>query len=193
MKVGYRSFGTEKEPAVYVRKHLMVGDGNGDYFPVTYDYANNALCFSGNIYATGGVSALGFSSTANGGAMINGALEVNGTANLKSDVTVKGNETVEGNSLINGDLTVDSSIEVTSDNSGSTFITGPYISADSISVDEVNTTNITVNSTTTLNGNSTFTVKNNSSTPVNITIKYNGVNYTFNMQKAIDAGIFVRS
>ena len=197
MMIGPRNIGTTanpvEEPAVYVRKHLMVGDGNGDYFPVTYDYANNALCFSGNIYATGGVSALGFSSTANGGATINGALEVNGTANLKSDVTVKGNETVEGNSLISGDLTVDSSIEVTSDNSGSTFITGPYISADSISVDEVDTTNITVNSTTTLNGNSTFTVKNNSSTPVNITIKYNGVNYTFNMQKAIDAGIFVRS
>lgn len=197
MMIGPRNIGTTanpvEEPAVYVRKHLMVGDGSGNYFPVTYDYANNALCFSGNIYATGGVSALGFSSTANGGATINGALEVNGTANLKSDVTVKGNETVEGNSLISGDLTVDSSIEVTSDNSGSTFITGSYISADSIAVNEVDTTNITVNSTTTLNGNSTFTVKNNSSTPVNITIKYNGVNYTFNMQKAIDAGIFVRS
>lgn len=101
MMIGPRNIGTTanpvEEPAVYVRKHLMVGDGSGNYFPVTYDYANNALCFSGNIYATGGVSALGFSSTANGGAMINGALEVNGDVSARNNLNVANGLTVSGN------------------------------------------------------------------------------------------------
>ena len=96
MRVGYRTLDSLEEPAVYVRKHLMIGDGTGNYFPVTYDYANNALCFTGNIYATGGISALGFSSTANGGALINGALEVAGQATLRGNATVGGTMDVDG-------------------------------------------------------------------------------------------------
>ena len=100
MKVGYRSFGTEKEPAVYVRKHLMIGNGAGNYFPVTYDSANNALCFTGNIYATGGVSALGFSSTQNGGALINGQLDVAAAMNVSGDATMNGDLSVAGEATL---------------------------------------------------------------------------------------------
>ncbi len=82
------------DPYVQVDKTLRIGDGNGHYFPVTYDYANNALCFSGDIYATGGVSALGFSSTANGGAMINGALQVQSSATIGGTLGVTGKTTL---------------------------------------------------------------------------------------------------
>lgn len=96
MRVGYRTLDSLEEPAVYVRKHLMIGDGTGNYFPVTYNSNNNALCFSGHIYATGGISALGFSSTTNGGALINGALEVAGQATLRGNATVGGTMDVDG-------------------------------------------------------------------------------------------------
>ena len=76
MRVGYRMLDSLEEPAVYVRKHLMIGDGAGNYFPVTYDYANNALCFTGNIYATGGISALGFQSTTGGGTLFDGPFTI---------------------------------------------------------------------------------------------------------------------
>ena len=106
MRVGYRTLDSREEPAVYVRKHLMIGDGAGNYFPVTYDYANNALCFSGDIYATGGVSALGFSSTPNGGALISGALEVQSSATLRGNTTIGGTLGVTGATTIGGTLGV---------------------------------------------------------------------------------------
>ena len=100
MRIGYRTLGTTEEPAVYVRKHLMIGNGAGDYFPVTYDSANNALCFTGNIYATGGVSALGFSSTQNGGALINGQLDVAAAMNVSGDATMNGDLSVAGEATL---------------------------------------------------------------------------------------------
>lgn len=100
MRIGYRTLGTTEEPAVYVRKHLMIGNGAGDYFPVTYDSANNALCFSGHIYATGGVSALGFSSTQNGGALINGQLDVAAAMNVSGDATMNGDLSVAGEATL---------------------------------------------------------------------------------------------
>lgn len=106
MRVGYRTLDSLEEPAVYVRKHLMIGDGSGNYFPVTYDYANNALCFSGDIYATGGVSALGFSSTPNGGALISGALEVQSSATLRGNTTIGGTLGVTGATTFGGRVVI---------------------------------------------------------------------------------------
>lgn len=106
MRVGYRTLDSLEEPAVYVRKHLMIGDGTGNYFPVTYDYANNALCFTGNIYATGGVSALGFSSTQNGGALINGTLAVQSSATLSGNTSIGGTLGVTGATTLADTLTV---------------------------------------------------------------------------------------
>lgn len=125
MRVGYRMLDSLEEPAVYVRKHLMIGDGAGNYFPVTYDYANNALCFSGDIYATGGVSALGFSSTPNGGALISGALEVQSSATLRGNTTIGGTLTVNGQTTTKllratGAVTCTSSLSV----SGATTLGG---------------------------------------------------------------------
>lgn len=106
MRVGYRTLDSLEEPAVYVRKHLMIGDGAGNYFPVTYDYTNNALCFSGHIYATGGVSALGFSSTQNGGALINGTLAVQSSATLSGNTSIGGTLDVTGATTLADTLTV---------------------------------------------------------------------------------------
>lgn len=106
MRVGYRTLDSLEEPAVYVRKHLMIGDGTGNYFPVTYDYANNALCFSGHIYATGGVSALGFSSTQNGGALINGTLAVQSSATVSGNTSIGGTLGVTGATTLSDTLTV---------------------------------------------------------------------------------------
>lgn len=106
MRVGYRTLDSLEEPAVYVRKHLMIGDGAGNYFPVTYDYTNNALCFSGHIYATGGVSALGFSSTQNGGALINGTLAVQSSATLSGNTSIGGTLDVAGATTLADTLTV---------------------------------------------------------------------------------------
>lgn len=112
MKVGYRSFGTEKEPAVYVRKHLMIGNGAGDYFPVTYDSANNALCFTGNIYATGGISALGFQATPGGGTLFDGPFTVNGAATLNSSLTALGATTLNDTLTVTGAATFRDSIYI---------------------------------------------------------------------------------
>lgn len=106
MKVGYRTLDSLEESAVYVRKHLMIGNGAGDYFPVTYDSTNNALCFSGNIYATGGVSALGFSSTQNGGALINGTLAVQSSATVSGNTSIGGTLSVTGATTLSDALTV---------------------------------------------------------------------------------------
>jgi len=106
MRVGYRTLDSREEPAVYVRKHLMIGNGAGDYFPVTYDSTNNALCFSGHIYATGGVSALGFSSTQNGGALINGTLAVQSTATVSGNTSIGGTLSVTGATTLADTLTV---------------------------------------------------------------------------------------
>ena len=69
-------------------------------FPVKYDAVNNALCFTGNIYATGGVSALGFSSTQNGGALINGQLDVAAAMNVSGDATMNGDLSVAGEATL---------------------------------------------------------------------------------------------
>lgn len=106
-----------RDPYVQVDKTLRIGDGNGHYFPVTYDYTNNALCFSGDIYATGGVSALGFSSTTNGGALISGALEV------QSSATLRGNTTIGGTLRATGAVTCSSSLSV----SGMVSVGGRFI------------------------------------------------------------------
>ena len=95
-----------RDPYVQVDKTLRIGDGNGHYFPVTYDYANNALCFSGHIYATGGVSALGFSSTQNGGALINGTLAVQSSATVSGNTSIGGTLGVTGATTLADTLTV---------------------------------------------------------------------------------------
>lgn len=123
MRVGYRMLDSLEEPAVYVRKHLMIGDGAGNYFPVTYDYANNALCFSGDIYATGGVSALGFSSTPNGGALINGALEVQSSATLRGNTTIGGNTSIGGTLGVTGATTL-AQLRATGTVTGTLSVTG---------------------------------------------------------------------
>ena len=123
MRIGYRTLGTTEEPAVYVRKHLMIGNGAGDYFPVTYDSANNALCFTGNIYATGGVSALGFSSTQNGGALINGALEVQSSATLRGNTTIGGNTSIGGTLGVTGATTL-AQLRATGTVTGTLSVTG---------------------------------------------------------------------
>ena len=69
-------------------------------FPVKYDAVNNALCFTGNIYATGGVSALGFSSTQNGGALINGQLDVAAAMNVSGNATMNGDLSVAGEATL---------------------------------------------------------------------------------------------
>lgn len=69
-------------------------------FPVKYDAVNNALCFTGNIYATGGVSALGFSSTQNGGALINGQLDVAAAMNVGGNATMNGDLSVAGEATL---------------------------------------------------------------------------------------------
>lgn len=96
-----------RNPYVEVYKTLIISDGNGESIPITYDSTNHALCFSGDIYATGGVSALGFSSTANGGALISGALEVQSSATVSGNITAGGNLTVSG-SLTAGSLNIGS-------------------------------------------------------------------------------------
>lgn len=123
MRIGYRTLGTTEDPAVYVRKHLMIGNGAGDYFPVTYDSANNALCFTGNIYATGGVSALGFSSTQNGGALINGALEVQSSATLRGNTTIGGNTSIGGTLGVTGATTL-AQLRATGTVTGTLSVTG---------------------------------------------------------------------
>ena len=112
MRVGYRMLDSLEEPAVYVRKHLMIGDGAGNYFPVTYDYANNALCFTGNIYATGGISALGFQSTTGGGTLFNGPFTVTGAAILNSSLTAMGTTTLNDTLTVTGAATFRDSIYI---------------------------------------------------------------------------------
>lgn len=112
MRVGYRMLDSLEEPAVYVRKHLMIGDGAGNYFPVTYDYANNALCFTGNIYATGGISALGFQATPGGGTLFDGPFTVNGAATLNSSLTALGTTTLNDALTVTGAATFRDSIYI---------------------------------------------------------------------------------
>lgn len=199
MKVGYMSIPVGQnpddaieEPAVYVKKNLFVGDGSDHYFPITYDYTRRALCFTGSIYATGGVSALGFQSTENGGALINGPLTVSGATTLNGNVTA-GNVTVNndisvaGNGIVNGDLTVDGNLEVTAEG---TFMS-PSIITGVITTSEINTTSLTVD------GNSTLAVVSNTTYPSsnrNICISYKKNNvtktYKLNMERAIELGLF---
>lgn len=112
MRVGYRMLDSFEEPAVYVRKHLMIGDGAGNYFPVTYDYSNNALCFTGNIYATGGISALGFQATPGGGTLFDGPFTVNGAATLNSSLTALGATTLNDTLTVTGAATFRDSIYI---------------------------------------------------------------------------------
>ena len=167
MKVGYRSFGTEKEPAVYVRKHLMIGNGAGDYFPVTYDSANNALCFTGNIYATGGISALGFQATPGGGTLFDGPFTVNGAATLNSSLTALGATTLNDTLTVTGAATLNSSLTAL----GATTLN------DTLTV----TGAATLNDTLTVTGAATFRDS--------IYIYYGGTRYTLSISKLINQGL----
>ena len=167
MKVGYRSFGTEKEPAVYVRKHLMIGNGEGDYFPVTYDSANEALCFTGNIYATGGISALGFQSTPGGGTLFNGPFTVNGAAILRSTLNVTGAATLNSSLTVADTVTLNDNLDV----SANARIGG--------SLTALGTT--TLNDALTVTGAATFRDS--------IYIYYGGTRYTLSISKLINQGL----
>lgn len=167
MKVGYRSFGTEKEPAVYVRKHLMIGNGADDYFPVTYDSANNALCFTGNIYATGGISALGFQSTPGGGTLFNGPFTVNGAAILRSTLNVTGAATLNSSLTVADTVTMNDNLDV----SANARIGG--------SLTALGTT--TLNDALTVTGAATFRDS--------IYIYYGGTRYTLSISKLINQGL----
>ena len=118
---------TDKNPYVLVGKTLRIGDANS-YFPVIYDTEKNALCFSGDIYATGGVSALGFSSTANGGAQIAGNFTVNGTATVNSSAVVRDTLSVANTSTFTGKAEFKDGIKTKSiipnSNSGGTISIG---------------------------------------------------------------------
>lgn len=169
MKVGYRMLDSREEPAVYVRKHLMIGNGAGDYFPVTYDSTNNALCFSGNIYATGGVSALGFSSTQNGGALINGTLAV------QSSATVSGNTSIGGTLSVTGATTLSDALTV---GKLATFNKGITVS--------MQATLAQLRATGTVTG--TLSVTGACSFGGRISIVWNGREYYLNVQEMINKG-----
>jgi hypothetical protein len=208
MKIGYRQISEVlEEPAVYVRKHLMVGDGAGNYFPVTYDSTNNALCFSGDIYATGGISALGFSSTANGGALINGTLEVAGQATLRGGLDSIGNVSVHGNINAEGDVTVGSKIKMPNAASENDDANDAYIGVNTTSGNleisggdggvDIDGTTVAINGATIDNNGciETQSVTITNSVELNGTdllrVKYNGSWYKLDMARAIELGLFV--
>lgn len=178
MRVGYRTLDSLEEPAVYVRKHLMIGNGAGDYFPVTYDSTNNALCFSGNIYATGGVSALGFSSTQNGGALINGTLAV------QSSATVSGNTSIGGTLSVTGATTLSDALTV---GELATFNKGITVSMQA-TLAQLRATG-TVTGTLSVTGACSFggrvVIDNNAD---DIAIVWNGREYYLNVQEMINKG-----
>lgn len=178
MRVGYRMLDSLEEPAVYVRKHLMIGNGAGDYFPVTYDSTNNALCFSGHIYATGGVSALGFSSTQNGGALINGTLAV------QSSATVSGNTSIGGTLDVTGATTLSDALTV---GELATFNKGITVSMQA-TLEQLRATG-TVTGTLSVSGacsfGGRFVIDNDAD---DIAIVWNGREYYLNVQEMINNG-----
>lgn len=204
MKIGYRQISEVlEEPAVYVRKHLMVGDGAGNYFPVTYDSTHNALCFSGDIYATGGISALGFSSTPNGGALINGTLEVAGQATLRGGLDSIGNVSVHGNINAEGDVAVGSKIKMPNAASENDAYIGVNTTSGNLEISggdggvDIDGTTVAINGATIDNNGciETQSVTITNSVELNDTdllrVKYNGTWYKLNMARAIDLGLFV--
>lgn len=178
MRVGYRTLDSLEEPAVYVRKHLMIGDGTGNYFPVTYDYNNNALCFSGHIYATGGVSALGFSSTQNGGALINGTLAVQSSATLSGNTSIGGTLGVTGATTLSDTLTVG---ELATFNKGITVSTQATLAQ--LRATGTVTGTLSVSGACSFGGR--FVIDNDAD---DIAIVWNGREYYLNVQEMINNG-----
>ena len=178
MRVGYRTLDSREEPAVYVRKHLMIGNGAGDYFPVTYDSTNNALCFSGHIYATGGVSALGFSSTQNGGALINGTLAVQSSATVSGNTSIGGTLSVTGATTLSDALTVG---ELATFNKGITVSTQATLAQ--LRATETVTGTLSVSGACSFGGR--FVIDNDAD---DIAIVWNGREYYLNVQEMINKG-----
>lgn len=181
MRVGYRMLDSLEEPAVYVRKHLMIGNGAGDYFPVTYDSTNNALCFSGHIYATGGVSALGFSSTQNGGALINGTLAVQSSATLSGNTSIGGTLDVTGATTLADTLTVG---ELATFNKGITVSTQATLAQ----LRATGTVTGTLNVSGACSFGGRFVIDNDAD---GIAIVWNGREYYLNVQEMINNGFLV--
>lgn len=184
----------DKNPYVLVGKTLRIGDANS-YFPVIYDTEKNALCFSGNIYATGGVSALGFSSTANGGAQIAGNFTVNGDISARNNLNVANGLTVSGNAKAKSlevgtaSLTINADsgdLEISGGEEGVRINTNFYVDSEG----EVTTPSIT---STNLKAN-TIRVGDNIKidTTNGLQVKVGNTWYKLDIQAAIQAGLFTQ-
>lgn len=184
----------DKNPYVLVGKTLRIGDANS-YFPVIYDAEKNALCFSGDIYATGGVSALGFSSTANGGAQIAGNFTVNGDVSARNNLNVANGLTVSGNAKAKSlevgtaSLTINADsgdLEISGGEEGVRINTNFYVDSEG----EVTTPSIT---STDLKAN-TIRVGDNIKidTTNGLQAKVGNTWYKLDIQAAIQAGLFTQ-
>lgn len=184
----------DKNPYVLVGKTLRIGDANS-YFPVIYDTEKNALCFSGDIYATGGVSALGFSSTANGGAQIAGNFTVNGDISARNNLNVANGLTVSGNAKAKSlevgtaSLTINADsgdLEISGGEEGVRINTNFYVDSEG----EVTTPSIT---STDLKAN-TIRVGDNIKidTTNGLQAKVGNTWYKLDIQAAIQAGLFTQ-
>lgn len=184
----------DKNPYVLVGKTLRIGDANS-YFPVIYDAEKNALCFSGDIYATGGVSALGFSSTANGGAQIAGNFTVNGDVSARNNLNVANGLTVSGNAKAKSlevgtaSLTINADsgdLEISGGEEGVRINTNFYVDSEG----EVTTPSIT---STDLKANTIRVGDNIKIDTINgLQTKVGNTWYKLDMQAAIQAGLFTQ-
>lgn len=184
----------DKNPYVLVGKTLRIGDANS-YFPVIYDTEKNALCFSGDIYATGGVSALGFSSTANGGAQIAGNFTVNGDVSARNNLNVANGLTVSGNAkaksleIGTASLTINADsgdLEISGGEEGVCINTNFYIDSEG----EVTTPSIT---STNLKATTIMVGANIKIDTINgLQTKVGNTWYKLDMQAAIQAGLFTQ-
>lgn len=184
----------DKNPYVLVGKTLRIGDANS-YFPVIYDTEKNALCFSGDIYATGGVSALGFSSTANGGAQIAGNFTVNGDVSARNNLNVANGLTVSGNAKAKSlevgtaSLTINADsgdLEISGGEEGVRINTNFYVDSEG----EVTTPSIT---STDLKANTIRVGDNIKIDTINgLQTKVGNTWYKLDMQAAIQAGLFTQ-
>lgn len=184
----------DKNPYVLVGKTLRIGDANS-YFPVIYDTEKNALCFSGDIYATGGVSALGFSSTANGGAQIAGNFTVNGDVSARNNLNVANGLTVSGNAKAKSlevgtaSLTINANsgdLEISGGEEGVRINTNFYVDSEG----EVTTPSIT---STNLKATTIMVGANIKIDTTNgLQVKAGNTWYKLDIQAAIQAGLFTQ-
>ena len=164
------------EANVNVANTLYIGG-----FPVKYDAVNNALCFSGHIYATGGVSALGFSSTQNGGALINGTLAVQSSATVSGNTSIGGTLGVTGATTLADTLTVG---ELATFNKGITVSTQATLAQ--LRATGTVTGTLSVSGACSFGGR--FVIDNNAD---DIAIVWNGREYYLNVQEMINNGFLV--